>query len=163
MEKPATHARQALTVKPRPAWQRAALLVGLVAGAFSPLRAATLDPAVLPQVQAATFEVVIPKPEKDTLSYEKPLPFDELPYQQRTDKFHSVGTAFAIGENRYVTAGHVLSLGIDSLMGEPALRDASGHVYAIDKITRFSLHEDFVEFTLKGPAQGRSARREYAA
>jgi len=151
MEKPATHARQASESKTHPWWRHASWIAGLALVAACPLHAATLDPAVLPQVQAATFEVVIPKPEKDTLTYEKPLPFDQLPYQQRTDKFYSVGTAFAIGDNRYVTAGHVLSLGIDSLMGEPAVRDAAGHVYAIDKITRFSLHQDFVEFTLKDP------------
>jgi serine protease Do len=113
--------------------------------------AATLDPAVLPRVQGATFEVVIPKPVNDPLTYERPLPMDQLPFQQRNDKYYSVGTAFAIGDNRYVTAGHVLSLGIDSLMGEPAVRDASGHVYQIDKVTRYSLQEDFVEFTLKDP------------
>jgi hypothetical protein len=115
------------------------------------LHAATLDPAVLPKVQAATFEVVIPKPVNDPLSYERPLPLDQLPFQIRNDKYYSVGTAFALGDNRYVTAGHVLSIGIDNLMGEPAVRDAGGHVYAIDKITRFSLQQDFVEFTLKDP------------
>ncbi|QNK02390.1 S1 family peptidase [Dyella telluris] len=151
MDKPATPARQALFFTRRQAWQRVAWLTGLALASASPLHAATMDPAVLPRVQAATFEVVIPKPEKDPITYEKPLPLDQLPYQERTDKYHSVGTAFAIGENRYVTAGHVLALGIDSLMGEPAVRDAAGHVYAIDKITRYSLHEDFVEFTLKDP------------
>ncbi|WP_130620281.1 S1 family peptidase [Dyella amyloliquefaciens] len=115
------------------------------------LRAATLDPSELPRVQAATFEVVIPKPVNDPLTYERPLPFDQLPFQQRNDKYYSVGTAFALGDNHFVTAGHVLSLGIDNLMGEPALRDASGHVFAIDTVTRFSLQQDFVEFTLKDP------------
>jgi len=151
MDKPAHHARHALTSTPRHARRCAAWLATLALAMLSPLHAATLDPAVLPQVQAATFEVVIPKPEKDPLTYEKPLPLDQLPYQERTDKYYSVGTAFAIGDNRYVTAGHVIALGVDSLMGEPALRDASGHVYAIDKVTRYSLHEDFVEFTLKDP------------
>lgn len=151
MDKPATPARQALFSTRRKALPRMAWLTGLALASASSLHAATMDPAVLPRVQAATFEVVIPKPEKDPLTYEKPLPLDQLPYQERTDKYHSVGTAFAIGENRYVTAGHVLALGIDSLMGEPAVRDAAGHVYAIDKITRYSLHEDFVEFTLKDP------------
>jgi len=118
----------------------------------SALHAATLDPAVLPRVQAATFEVVIPKPATDSpITYEKPLPLDLLPFQERNDKYNSVGTAFALDGQRYVTAGHVLELGIGSLTGEPALRDASGHVYAIDKITRFSLQQDFVEFTLKEP------------
>lgn len=132
--------------------RNARLWLALITWAAIPVAgAATLDPAVLPKVQAATFEVVIPKPVNDPLSYEKPLPFDQLPFQQRNDKYYSVGTAFELSENRYVTAGHVLALGIDSLMGEPAVRDASGHVHAIDKITRYSLQEDFVEFTLKDP------------
>jgi len=115
------------------------------------LHAATLDPAVLPRVQAATFEVVIPKPTTEPITYEKPLPLDQLPFQERNDKYYSVGTAFALDDKHYVTAAHVLALGIGSLTGEPALRDANGHVYAIDKITRFSQQQDFIEFTLKNP------------
>jgi S1-C subfamily serine protease len=115
------------------------------------LHAATLEPAVLPRVQAATFEVVIPKPASDPLTYEKPLPLDQLPFQERKDKYDSVGTAFALDGQHYVTAGHVLALGIGHLAGEPALRDAEGKVYAIDQITRFSAQQDFVEFTLKNP------------
>jgi len=126
----------------------AGLAAGLVLLAPPALRAATLDPAVLPRVQAATFEVVIPKLAKDPLTYEKPLPLES--FQKRNDKYNSVGTAFALDNQHYITAGHVLTLGIGSLTGEPALRDASGHVYAIDQITRFSLQQDFVEFTLKG-------------
>jgi hypothetical protein len=110
--------------------------------------AASLDPAVLPKIQSATFEVVAAKPVNDPLTYEKPLPLDLLPYQERNDKYYSIGTAFAIGNNRYVTAAHVLQIGIDSLWGEPALRDASGHVYAIDKVEKFSLQQDFVVFSL---------------
>jgi serine protease Do len=151
MDQPAYRARHALTFNTRRTWRLAAAVASLALAATLPAHAATLDPAVLPQVQAATFEVVIPKPVNDPLTYEKPLPFDQLPYQQRTDKYYSVGTAFAIGDNRYVTAGHVLALGVGSLMGEPALRDAAGHVYALDKVTRYSLHEDFVEFSLKDP------------
>ena len=97
MDKPATRARQALTSPPRQAWRRVAWLAGLAWMVLPSVQAATMDPAMLPQVQGATFEVVIPKPVKDPLSYEKPLPFDQLPYQQRTDKYYSVGTAFALG------------------------------------------------------------------
>ncbi len=151
MSKRANRARQDAGKKQSVAARATTWMAWLGLLALPALNAATLDPAVLPKVQAATFEVVIPKPVNDPLSYERPLPFDQLPFQQRNDKFYSVGTAFALGENRYVTAGHVIALGLDSLMGEPALRDASGHVYAIDKITRYSLQEDFVEFTLKDP------------
>jgi len=126
------------------------LVIGVGLGMANMALAATLDPAVLPKIQAATFEVVQAKPTDDPLSYEKPLPLDLLPYQERTDKYHSIGTAFAIGHNRYVTAGHVLLAGVGSLWGPPALRDTQGHVYAIDKIEKFSLREDFVVFTLAG-------------
>ncbi|MGN6790669.1 MAG: trypsin-like peptidase domain-containing protein [Rhodanobacteraceae bacterium] len=111
---------------------------------------ATLNPSLLPSIQSATFEVVAAKP-KDTLTYEKPLPLDLLPYQERTDKYYSIGTAFAIGPNTYVTAAHVLMVGYQSLWGPPELRDASGKVYAIDKIEKFALRRDFVVFSLKDP------------
>ena len=116
--------------------------------AIGAAQAASLDPAVLPQIQAATFEVVQAKPTVDPLTYEKPLPLDLLPYQERSDKYYSIGTAFAIGQNRYVTAGHVLLAGVGSLWGPPALRDSKGQVYAIDKIEQFSLRKDFVVFSL---------------
>ena len=119
--------------------------------------AATLDPSALPQIEAATFEVVQAKPTSDTLTYEKPLPLDLLPYQERTDKYHSIGTAFAIGHGRYVTAGHVLLAGRDSLWGAPALRDAKGRVYPIGKIEKFDLRRDFVVFTLASPPAGDAA------
>lgn len=112
--------------------------------------AATLDPSMLPKIQAATFEVVQARPTVDPLTYEKPLPLDLLPYQERNDKYYSIGTAFAIGNHRYVTAGHVLLAGMNSLWGPPQLRDAAGHVYPIDKIEKFSMGKDFVVFTLAG-------------
>ena len=111
--------------------------------------AASPDPVMVPKIDAATFEVVIPKAVDDPLTYEKPLPLDLLPYQERTDKYFSVGTAFSLGNNRYVTAGHVLMVALGDLTGPPALRDASGHVYAIDKIEKFSLQQDLVMFSLK--------------
>lgn len=129
----------------------AALLVAwLITGAAH--ADATLDPSLLPGIQSATFEVVAAKP-TDTLTYEKPLPLDLLPYQERTDKYYSIGTAFAIGPNTYVTAAHVLMVGYQSLWGPPELRDASGKVYVIDKIEKFALRRDFVVFSLKEPPQ----------
>ncbi|SFR95241.1 serine protease, S1-C subfamily, contains C-terminal PDZ domain [Dyella sp. OK004] len=126
----------------------AALVISL--GALSTASAASLDAGLLPKIQGATFEVVAAKPVNDPLTYEKPLPLDLLPFQERNDKYHSIGTAFAIGHNRYVTAGHVLLAGVDSLWGAPSLRDASGHVYAIDKVEKFDLRRDFVVFSLTG-------------
>lgn len=109
-----------------------------------------LDPALLPKIEAATFEVVAAKP-KDAVTYAEPLPLDLLPYQQRVDKYHSIGTAFEIGPNRFVTAGHVLLTGAGSLWGAPALRAADGKVYAIDKIWKFAFRRDFAVFSVKDP------------
>ncbi len=128
--------------------QRLAVMAAIGLAGITTAHGASLDPAVLPKIQAATFEVVAAKPLNDPLTYERPLPLELLPFQERNDKYFSIGTAFALGNNRYVTAGHVLQIGINSLWGPPALRDASGHVYAIDKIEKYSLQEDFVVFSL---------------
>jgi serine protease Do len=128
---------------------RAGMIVAgclLLASAAS---AASLEPRVLPGIEAATFEVVAAKPAKDPLHYAKDLPLDLLPFQERNDKYYSIGTAFAIGGGQYVTAGHVLLVGLNSLWGPPALRDNHGRVYAIDKVNKFSLERDFVVFTLR--------------
>jgi len=115
---------------------------------MAPAMAATLDADRLPKVQAATFEVVVPKAENPKITYDRPLPLDALPFQVRNDKYNSIGTAFAIGPNRYVTASHVAQLGIGGLFGKPLLRDAQGKVYAIDKVLQYSLGEDFMVFSL---------------
>jgi serine protease Do len=115
--------------------------------------AATLTPELQQAIRASTFEVVMKKPDKDSVSYEKPLPLELLPYIERTDAYRAVGTAFALGHNTYVTAAHVLLAGVDSQFGMPALRRADGTVFAIDQIQKFSAYQDFVVFSLqKDPA-----------
>ncbi len=111
--------------------------------------ATPLDPDQQKAIRGATFEVVYPKPVKDSLSYEKPLPLELVPFIERTDKYYSVGTAFAIGGNRYVSAAHVIMAGVGGQYDAPLLRDPGGKVYQIDQILKFSLHEDFVMFSLK--------------
>ena len=111
--------------------------------------ATSLDRNALERINAATFEVVVPKPTKDSLSYEKPLPMDLIPYAIRTDKYHSVGTAFAISPDRYVSAAHVMNLGLRSQYKGIYLRDKAGKVYHIDKIIKYSSRKDFVVFSLK--------------
>lgn len=107
---------------------------------------------VTPELQHAirdnTFEVVMKKPEPDPVVYEKPLPLDLLPYIERTDKYRSIGTAFALGHNTYVTAAHVILLGVSSQFGPPSLRRSDGTVYSIERILKFSMHQDFVVFSL---------------
>ena len=88
------------------------------------------------------------KPDKDPVTYEKPLPLELLPFIERNDAYRSIGTAFALGSNTYVTAAHVVAAGIASQYGPPALRRSDGTVLAIDRILQFSQHEDFVVFSL---------------
>ena len=112
--------------------------------------AAGLDSQVLTQIQATTFEVVAAKPVVDPLTYSGPLPMDLLPFQERNHKYFSIGTAFSLGNNRYVTAAHVLDATIGGLWGAPAVRDSNGHVYVIDKVEKFSLPRDFAVFSVAG-------------
>jgi serine protease Do len=110
--------------------------------------AATPTPEVQKAVKAATFEVVLRKADADPLSYEKPLPLELVPYAIRTDHYWSIGTAFAIGPDTYVSAGHVLLSAVGSQFGAPALRDNAGHVFPVSKVLKFSAHEDFIVFTI---------------
>jgi hypothetical protein len=114
----------------------------------SPARAASLNASAERAVRAGTFEVVQLKPPETGVQYDRPPPMELIPFQERVDKYRSVGTAFAIGHNRYVTASHVLVVGLDSQFGPPALRDAAGNVYAIDQVVKYSDRRDFAEFSL---------------
>ncbi len=131
------------------------LLAGSPALADDAQRRTYLDEKSMDLIQEAVFEVVVLKPAKDSLSYEKPLPFDLLPYAVRTDKYYSIGTAFAIGPDQFVSAAHVMNLDEESQYTEVMLRDTKGALFAIDKITKFSDHRDFVIFSLKDKKAGR--------
>jgi serine protease Do len=119
-----------------------------------PAGGAELSGTVQQTIRAATFEVVQLKPPDGEVTYDRELPWDLIPYQERTDKYRSSGTAFAIGPNRYVTAAHVIELGMGSLFGPPALRDGAGKVYDIDQVFKFSDGRDFVVFSLRDPPKG---------
>lgn len=125
----------------------AALLVVLQA---APATASALTTELQKQVRAATFEVVIRKPAKDQVTYEKPPPLELIPFTERNDAYWSVGSAFAIGPNTFVTAAHVILVGVGSQFGVPAIRDSAGNVFTVDRIVKFALHEDFVVFTVLG-------------
>ncbi len=111
---------------------------------------AVLDKKTLEMIQSTTFEVVVKKPVNDSLKYEKALPLELLPFAFRNDKYLSVGTAFAIAPDRFVTAAHVLTLGAKSQMQGFSLRDKGGNVYPIENILKYSSRRDFTVFTIKG-------------
>lgn len=108
----------------------------------------------LQQIFAASYEVVIAKPTTDAVVYERELPLELLPFQFRNDKYFSVGSAFRTEDGRFISAAHVLELGSGSQHRDIGLRDASGQVYPLDKVYKFSRNRDFVVFSVKDIAPG---------
>lgn len=104
---------------------------------------------VLKSVKSSVYEVVLKKPEADTLSYAEKLPYDLLSFQQRNDKYFSIGSAFPINENEMITAWHVVVPGNGGLNRDFAIRDGEGKIYEINTVTGFSNREDYLIFTLK--------------
>jgi serine protease Do len=125
----------------------------LLSGYTGPLLADTkstlMDPTQLDVIGDAVMEVVVLKPTTDSLQYEKPLSLDYLPYTFRTDKYYSIGTAFAIGPSEFLSAAHVIKVSEGSQFKDVFLRDKEGKVFAIDKILKYSLNRDFVVFSLQ--------------
>jgi len=96
------------------------------------------------------FEVVVEKPVNDSLTYEKELPWDSIPYNIRVDKYYSIGTAFSISETELVSAFHVIDLRRASMMYPKFfIRDANGDVFELDTIESFDTHRDFIKFKVK--------------
>jgi hypothetical protein len=126
----------------------------MAAALLLPVRAdraeAALDKPQLKLIKAAVFEVVVRKPSEENMVYERPLPLDLLPFQERTDLYRSVGTAFAIGPQELVSAAHVLGLDHDSQYRDYYIRDAEGKVAPIDSVVRYSERRDLVTFTVTG-------------
>src|SRR6266699_3275906 len=112
--------------------------------------AATSAPEVQRHVRSATFEVVVKKPQKDAVTYEKPLPLELIPFVERNDAYWPIGTAFAIAPNTFATAGHVMLATVGSQFGTPGIRDAEGKVYPVERVLKFDAHEDFAGLTVSG-------------
>ena len=113
------------------------------------------------RVRAATFEVVVPKPADSGVTYERPLPLElRLPFSERNDHYWSMGTAFAIAPNTFVTAAHVLTASTNGQGGPPELRAANGETFKIDQVLKFSLHQDFAVFTASKSPSSDHARAQ---
>ena len=101
-------------------------------------------------VSDACFEVVVKKAENDSLTYEKDLPWDLVPFNIRNDKYYSIGTAFAVSKTELLTAFHVLELNRSSMvLQDYYIRDKEGNVFEINRIEAFNQAKDYVKFTVK--------------
>ena len=101
-------------------------------------------------VGSAVFEVVVKKPLNDSLTYDKELNWNLVPFAIRTDDYFSIGTAFAVSRTDLVTAFHVLDLEKESkIFDRYFIRDSSGNVFEIDLILKACKEKDFAVFTVK--------------
>ena len=99
-------------------------------------------------VSDACFEIVVKKSDIDSLTYEKELPWELVPFNIRNDKYYSIGTAFAVSKTELLTAFHVLELNRSSLiLKDYFIRDKNNNVYEIDQIKAFNQAKDYVKFT----------------
>ncbi|GHV84550.1 serine protease [Spirochaetia bacterium] len=110
-----------------------------------------LSPKLQSLVKDAVFEVVIKKPEEKNIVYDKELDWSVIPFAIRSDKYYSIGTAFAISATEALTAFHVIDLSSESdVFKEYYIRDSKGDVYEVDRVNKASNEKDFLVFTVKG-------------
>ena len=111
-----------------------------------PLNAKTMN-----LVKNAVFEVVLEKPKSDPTVYERELNWEYVPYAIRSDKYYSIGTAFAVSETELITAFHVINLAYESKVQKNYyIRDSEGNIFEIDQILGGSNEKDYLIFTVKG-------------
>ena len=102
-------------------------------------------------VKNAVFEVVLEKPVEDPTVYDRELNWDNVPFAIRSDKYYSIGTAFAISETELLTAFHVVNLGYESMIrNKYYIRDSEGTIYELDQVSGGSNEKDYLIFTVKG-------------
>ena len=98
-------------------------------------------------VQKAVFEVILEKPVDDPLVYDRELNWENVPYIIRSDKYNSIGTAFAISRTELISAFHVFEMNIPKNI---FIRDFEGNIYEVDQIKGGCNEKDFIVFTVKG-------------
>lgn len=128
------------------------MLIGVVAcQTAGPIHSESQGMKLRARVQGACYEIVVKKPETDSLVYERDLPWELIEFHVRNDPYWPLGTAFAISETELVTAAHVLQL-MDASQhyADMYIRDADGNVYPIDRLLSFHSAKDFVKFTVEG-------------
>jgi hypothetical protein len=108
-----------------------------------------LDKELIGKLNHGIYEVVTPKLEDKKIIYARKLPFEKLDYVERTEKYHSIGTAFFINEKQLMTAEHVFSLMYFSLHKDYFIRDIAGKVYPIHKVYKYSTRRDMMVFDLE--------------
>ena len=129
------------------------LLIAWMVCAFAPAATAqstAVSVDVIRALEAAVFEVVVPRNEDPQIKYERDLPWDTVPYAVRTDQYLSIGTAFRISTGEIVSAAHVFSVINLSQNKNYYLRDGAKNLYKITDVYKYSNYRDFISFKAEG-------------
>jgi hypothetical protein len=94
----------------------------------------------------AVFEIVLEKPADEQIEYEEEINWEFVPFHIRTDKYDSIGTAFAISRTELMTAFHVMEGDHEKYY----VRDSRKNIYEVDTVTGGSKEKDYLIFTVKG-------------
>jgi serine protease Do len=113
-----------------------------------------LSKDVVDLVSQATFEVVVAKETNTSLIFDQD-PMEDLPFQKKGDAYVSIGTAFLIGPNRFVSTARVLQVDSPSLLSVLKLRDNDGKIYTPNLVTRCSNFRNLIEFQVDQPDDSR--------
>lgn len=114
-----------------------------------------LSKRVVALVKQATYEVVVAKESNSSMIFDQD-PMGDMPFQKKGDSYVSLGTAFQVGPNRFVSAGHVLQVDTPSLFSVLKLRDVDGKIYTPTQVTRYSNFRDLIEFQVDQPDETRT-------
>lgn len=126
------------------------LIAITVFGCMTP-REISVNPNLNKVISEACFEVVQLRVESEQIEYARDLPWNTIPAHARNDAYYSIGTAFAVAPDRFITASHVFDTPRKSLFySDYYIRDSRGDVYAVTDILRFHADDDFAEFTVEG-------------
>ena len=141
----------AIIGKNRPArFTAAAAIVALAAIAVSCVNLPPSADGLQDLVREACYEVVILRTEREGIVYERDLPWEALPFNVRNDQYISIGTAFAIAPDRFLTASHVLSPeGYSWVDNDYFIRGADGAVHRVGKVLAFDTARDYALFTVE--------------
>ncbi len=112
-----------------------------------------LSSAQIKKYKSGIFEVVTAKL-TDNAIYKEEFPHDLIPFHIRNDKHYSLGTAFLIKDNTFVSAAHVFNIEYASLLADNyAVRDSKGNLFKIKNIEKYSNYRDLIQFSVEGDTQ----------
>ena len=109
-----------------------------------------IDQLLLSRIEHCVFEVVLEKPKEGKLEYAKKLPYENLPYKVRNDKYIPVGTAFALPSGKLISAAHLFSLEKQSITNKIFIRDRKKQIFPIKNVYFYDDSKDYIIFDAQG-------------